>query len=297
MARFVTIAAGQLGPVCEKRDQNRGGRAADGADAPGERQRLRPGRLSRTRADHVLPALVLRATGRHRCFLRARDARTGDATPCSTCARELGIGFYLGYAELARGEYHARFNTSILVDQSGAILGKYRKIHLPGHAEHEPWRRSSIWRSAISRPATGLACAAAFGASIGMAICNDRRWPETYRVMGLQGVEMVLLGYNTPVHNPPAPEHDDLSHFHNAGDAVRRLPERHLGGRRRQGRQRGGRRPDRQLDHRRAIGEIVAACTTNGDELALARCDLDLCNPTRPRPSISTFTASRRPTG
>ncbi len=48
-----------------------------------------------------------------------------------------------------------------------------------------------------------------------MAICNDRRWPETYRVMGLQGVEMVLLGYNTPVHNPPAPEHDALSHFHN----------------------------------------------------------------------------------
>jgi hypothetical protein len=32
--------------------------------------------------------------------------------------------------------------------------------------------------------------------------------------MGLQGVEMILLGYNTPVHNPPAPEHDNLSHFH-----------------------------------------------------------------------------------
>ena len=31
-----------------------------------------------------------------------------------------------------------------------------------------------------------------------MAICNDRRWPETYRVMGLQGVELIVLGYNTP---------------------------------------------------------------------------------------------------
>ena len=30
-----------------------------------------------------------------------------------------------------------------------------------------------------------------------MCICNDRRWPETYRVMGLQGVEMIVLGYNT----------------------------------------------------------------------------------------------------
>ena len=31
-----------------------------------------------------------------------------------------------------------------------------------------------------------------------MCICNDRRWPETYRVMGLQGVEMIALGFNTP---------------------------------------------------------------------------------------------------
>jgi predicted amidohydrolase len=56
----------------------------------------------------------------------------------------------------------------------------------------------------------------AFGGIVGMAICNDRRWPETYRVMGLQGVEMIVLGYNTPVHNPPSPEHDNLAHFHNA---------------------------------------------------------------------------------
>jgi len=33
---------------------------------------------------------------------------------------------------------------------------------------------------------------------LGMCICNDRRWPETFRVLGLQGVEMVVLGFNTP---------------------------------------------------------------------------------------------------
>jgi N-carbamoyl-D-amino-acid hydrolase len=31
-----------------------------------------------------------------------------------------------------------------------------------------------------------------------MMICNDRRWPEAYRVMGLQGVEIITLGFNTP---------------------------------------------------------------------------------------------------
>ena len=33
--------------------------------------------------------------------------------------------------------------------------------------------------------------------------------------MGLQGAELILIGYNTPVHNPPAPEHDRLGDFHN----------------------------------------------------------------------------------
>jgi len=33
--------------------------------------------------------------------------------------------------------------------------------------------------------------------------------------MGLQGVELVMLGYNTPVHYLPAPEHDHLQDFHN----------------------------------------------------------------------------------
>lgn len=30
-----------------------------------------------------------------------------------------------------------------------------------------------------------------------MIICNDRRWPEAWRVYGLQGVELILCGYNT----------------------------------------------------------------------------------------------------
>ena len=55
----------------------------------------------------------------------------------------------------------------------------------------------------------------AFGGNMGMCICNDRRWPETYRIMGLQNVEMVMLGYNTPIHNAPAPDHDEHSWFHN----------------------------------------------------------------------------------
>lgn len=115
-------------------------------------------------------------------------------------ARRLEMSFYLGYAELTpEGK---RFNTSILVNKSGNIVGKYRKIHLPGHTDHKPdapfqhlekkyfgvgeetWR---VWDLD--------------GIRTGMCLCNDRRWPETWRVMGLQSAELVVLGYNTPAHN------------------------------------------------------------------------------------------------
>jgi len=51
--------------------------------------------------------------------------------------------------------------------------------------------------------------------AVGMCLGDDRRWPETYRVMARQGVELIVLGYNTPAHHPPAPEQDLLANFHN----------------------------------------------------------------------------------
>src|SRR6266436_1627991 len=54
----------------------------------------------------------------------------------------------------------------------------------------------------------------AYDAVVGMCICNDRRWPETWRVMGLQGVEIVALGYNTPIENIHHREPEHLRMFH-----------------------------------------------------------------------------------
>jgi predicted amidohydrolase len=198
-------------------------------------------------------------------------------------ARSLGLGFYLGYAELANeGGRTRRFNTSILVDRTGRIVGKYRKIHLPGHAEHEPWRRfQHLEKRYFEVGDLGFpAFRATFGAEgiFGMAICNDRRWSETYRILGLQAVEMILIGYNTPVHNPPAPEHDALSHFHN--ELVMQAGAYQNGtwvvGVAKAGNEEGV----EQIGNSIVVapsGEIVAACTTTADELAIARCDLDLC--------------------
>lgn len=194
-------------------------------------------------------------------------------------AKNLGIGFYIGYAELAieDGGTH-RYNTSILVDRSGAIIGKYRKVHLPGHAEHEPWRAFQHLEKRYFEPGKGFETWNGFGGVMGMALCNDRRWSETYRVMGLQGAEMILLGYNTPVHNPPAPEHDDLSMFHNQ---LVMQAGAYQNGTWVVGVAKGGNEEGCEMIGGSCIiapsGEIVAACSTKGDELAVARCDLDLC--------------------
>jgi N-carbamoyl-D-amino-acid hydrolase len=196
-------------------------------------------------------------------------------------AKRLGIGFYLGYAELDRsGPTPRRFNTSILVDRTGQLVGRYRKIHLPGHAEHEPWRAfQHLEKRYFEVGDLSWGVWKAYGGYLGMAICNDRRWPETYRVMGLQGVEMVLLGYNTPRHNPPAPEHDRLSEFHNQ---LSMQAGAYANGTWVIGVAKAGMEEGCELIGGSSIiapsGLVVAQALTQDDELVVARCDLDACN-------------------
>ena len=112
-------------------------------------------------------------------------------------ARSLSVGFYLGYAELT--PEGRRFNTAILVDKAGAIVGKYRKIHLPGHSDHKleaPFQH--LEKKYFEVGDLGFRAFDMDGTRFGMCLCNDRRWPETYRVLSLQTAEIVVLGYNTP---------------------------------------------------------------------------------------------------
>jgi predicted amidohydrolase len=279
VARFVNVAIGQLGPI--SRNEARAQVVARLCALMREASHMGCDLI-------VYPELAL-TTFFPRWFMAdeadvdaffEREMPGPETRPLFDLARELGIGFYLGYAEIAveDGVAH-RYNTSIIVDKSGAIAGKYRKVHLPGHAEHEPWREFQHLEKRYFEPGRDFPVFHAFGGVFGMAICNDRRWPETYREMGLQGVEMILIGYNTPVHNPPAPEHDDLSLFHNQ---LVMQAGAYQNGTWVVGVAKGGMEEGVDQIGGSCIvapsGEIVAACTTKGDELALARCDLDLCN-------------------
>ena len=143
-----------------------------------------------------------------------REMPNAATRPLFEKAAQYKIGFYLGYAELTPDGHH--YNTAILVDRDGKIVGKYRKVHLPGHSEFDPERAFQHLEKRYFEPGNlGFPVWRTMDGIFGMAVCNDRRWPETYRVMGLQGVEMVVLGYNTPsVNSQKAEEGPEKRLFH-----------------------------------------------------------------------------------
>ena len=223
---------------------------------------------------------------------------SAETQPLFDRARELRIGFYLGYAELVTetGGTLRRYNSSILVDREGAIVGKYRKVHLPGHKDlDESLTRQHLEKRYFEPGDLGFPAWRTMGGVMGMCICNDRRWPETWRVMGMQGVEMVMLGYNTPTgnqHGGLEPPHQRMFHNHlsiqagayqNATWAVAVA--------------KAGVEDGHELMAGSCIvspqGEIVALASTQGDELIAAECDLDLCR--FGKSTIFNFAAHRRP--
>jgi predicted amidohydrolase len=142
-----------------------------------------------------------------------REMPGPDTQPLFDEARRLGVGFHLGYAELAAEEGEIRrYNAAVLVGSDGVIIGHYRKIHLPGYDRFQRGQPFQNLEKLYFRVGNlGFRTWRAFDGVVGMMICNDRRWPESYRVLALQGAELILMGYNTPVHNPANPGADHLA--------------------------------------------------------------------------------------
>jgi len=299
MSRPLTVAAAQLGPIQ---------RAEPRAAAVDRMVRLMEQAHRRGVQLVVFPELALTTFfPRHYHADRAEADHwfesampSNETAPLFDVARRLGIAFHLGYAELTPGGQH--FNTAILVGPGGDIMLKYRKVHLPGHAEWDPARQvqhlekryfevGDLGFPVLRVPMGGLP-----GVNAGMMICNDRRWPEAWRVLGLQSVELVMLGYNTPSTNQSAagfePPHLRVFHSHlsiqagayqNATYAIAAA--------------KAGTEDGCELFGNSIIvspaGEIVAQAETWGDELVTADIDLDRC--TLGRATIFAFDRHRRP--
>jgi predicted amidohydrolase len=280
MPRIVTLAAAQMGPIA--RDESR---------AAAVRRMVELMRQAKAMGAEVIvyPEAALTAFFPHwwiddEAELDSwfeREMPSKETQPLFDEARRLGVGFHLGYCELdfSTGKKR-RFNTAILVDRAGEIVGKYRKIHLPGYADHRPQLSyQNLEKRYFEVGDLGFGAWRAFGGVAGMMICNDRRWPEAFRVLGLQGVEMVFCGYNTPVHHPQAPDHDRLGQFHNELSMQAGAYQNSCWV---VGVAKAGVEEGVDMIAGSTIiaptGEIVARSAGSGDELVVARCDLDLGN-------------------
>lgn len=279
MSRSFVVAAAQLGPI--QRGEGRAGVVARMVELMRE---------AHTRGvSHVtFPEMAL-TTFFPRWHIESADevqsyfeqAMPGPETqPLFDAAKAFGIGFYLGYCEAIPGRAgasHLGYNTAILVDQGGAIVGKYRKIHVPGNARPDPGlllQHLEPWYFLDGD--LGFPVTETMGGKLGMLLCNDRRWPESWRMLGLQGAELVCLGYNSPSLLPDNPKQNALRKMHHLIPMQSAAYQNGLWivAAAKAGLEGGC----HMMGHSCVIapsGEVVALTATDGDELLTYRIDLD----------------------
>lgn len=305
--RRLVVACAQLGPIQ---------RAEPRAVAVERMVRLMERARARGAALVVFPELALTTFFPRHYLARIEDADpwfetampSTETAPLFAAAARLGIGFHLGYAEKtaeadATGAMRPRrFNTAILVNPAGEIVLKYRKVHLPGHAEFDPRRKvqhlekryfevGNLGFPVIRAPMGGLP-----GVNLGIMICNDRRWPEAWRVLGLQGIELVALGYNTPSLNQEAggfeAHHLRVFHSHLSIQAGCYQNACFAAATAKAGTEDGC----ELFGHSIIVnpqGEIIAQAGSWDDEVIAAECDFGMC--ALGRTTIFDFAAHRRP--
>jgi N-carbamoylputrescine amidase len=106
-------------------------------------------------------------------------------------ARELGVVIPVSFFEQCG---HAYYNSVAVIDADGAVLGVYRKSHIPDGPGYE--------EKFYFRPGdTGFRVWATSHGTIGVGICWDQWFPEAARAMMLQGAELLL--YPTAIGSEP----------------------------------------------------------------------------------------------
>ncbi|KAL4794293.1 carbon-nitrogen hydrolase [Aspergillus venezuelensis] len=241
------------------------------------------------------------------------DIRTAPNTKALfDVAAEVGVDIVVGFAEATESGEH--YNSCVYFHaKSGDILARYRKVHLPGDVNPlpDPKAVNQLEKRYFLPGNLGFKAFRVPGLVevdekpnkegrvvgdpiVGMMICNDRRWAESWRAYGLQGVEIVLCGYNT---NGFAPQfwgqstdmtkeeceafslfhHKLVMQAHSYTNATFSVSSARCG-------LDDGEYP---LISGSTIvdpeGRIIAESKTVEDEVIIADCDLDLCRPGKTR--------------
>ena len=115
----------------------------------------------------------------------------------SEAAAQLGITILAGSYNEATDRPDRLYNTSLLFGPDGALLGKYRKIHL---FDVEIEGKIVARESSRNLPGEELVNARTPLGSWGMTICYDLRFPELFRSLALMGAQVFLVPSNFALH-------------------------------------------------------------------------------------------------
>ncbi len=117
-------------------------------------------------------------------------------------AAELGVVLPVSFFERAN---NARYNSAAIIDAGGALLGVYRKSHIPDG----PGYREKFY---FNPGDTGFRAWQTKAGTIGVGICWDQWFPEAARAMALAGADLLL--YPTAIGSEPQdPALDSSAHW------------------------------------------------------------------------------------
>ncbi len=119
----------------------------------------------------------------------AESESLAGPTVSMLCEKAAAKGVFLFGGSFVEEDGGAFYNTSVLIDRQGAIIGTYRKIHLFGYQSEEA--------RLLTRGQTPTVVHTELG-RFGLSTCYDLRFPELYRQMAVAGAEVFLVASAWP---------------------------------------------------------------------------------------------------
>ena len=116
-------------------------------------------------------------------------------------ARELGVVIPVSFYER---EVNRLYNSVAVIDADGALLGVYRKTHIPDDHYYQE-------KFYFSPGDTGFRVFETRFGRVGVGICWDQWFPETARCLALLGADVIL--YPTAIGSEPILELDSAAHW------------------------------------------------------------------------------------
>jgi len=194
MARTLTVAAAQTGPVTETAEPA----IVEAAIALIDEARAQAVRLL------VFPELFLAPFFANRLVERFDGFFLAPGDPVIERIRrraaEARVALVLPFPERAPDGW---YNAALVADEDGRVLGTYRKTHIPAYFPNDRPGGSGSYEKYYFSPGRALEPFELCGTRVGIQICNDRLYPEASRVLALRGAELIAMPIAFSVYADP----------------------------------------------------------------------------------------------